>query len=92
MGAVVRAADGPLAELRWLRPHETTYLGAAEHLPEVWIALRANVRRVLYETSLHQVLTGRLPPHVRRLSEKADSRYPDDTARTAPDTDRGVDR
>jgi Rrf2 family protein len=76
IGAVIRAVDGPLAEVRGLRPHETTYRGAAEHLPDLWIALRANVRRVLDETSLQQVLTGKLPLHVRRLSEKADSWLP----------------
>lgn len=76
VGAVIRAVDGPLAEVRGRRPHETTYEGTAEHLPEVWIALRANVRRVLDETSLQQVLSGRLPAHVRRLSDKADSWLP----------------
>ncbi|MBB2890210.1 Rrf2 family transcriptional regulator [Flexivirga oryzae] len=76
VGAVMRAVDGPLAEVRGLRPHETTYEGTAEHLPEVWIALRANVRRILDETSLQQVLTGKLPAHVRRLSENAESWLP----------------
>jgi len=76
IGAVMRAVDGPLAEVRGLRPHETTYDGTAEHLPEVWIALRANVRRVLDETSLQQVLTGKLPAHVRRLSENAEAWLP----------------
>jgi Rrf2 family protein len=76
LGAVMRAVDGPLAEVRGLRPHETTYTGVAEHLPEVWIALRANVRRILDETTLQQVLAGRLPAHVRRLSEKAESWLP----------------
>jgi Rrf2 family protein len=76
LGAIIRAVDGPLAEVRGLRPHETTYTGVAEHLPEVWIALRANVRKILDETTLHQVLVGRLPAHVRRLSEKAESWLP----------------
>lgn len=76
LGAVMRAVDGPLAEVRGLRPHETTYTGVAEHLPEVWIALRANVRRILDETTLQQVLAGRLPAHVRRLSEQAESWLP----------------
>lgn len=76
LGAVIRAVDGPLAEVRGLRPHETTYSGVAQHLPEVWIALRANVRKVLDETSLQQVLVGRLPAHVRRLSEDSESWLP----------------
>lgn len=76
VGAVIRAVDGPLAEVRGLRPHETAYTGTAEHLPEVWIALRASVRRILDETSLQQVLTGQLPRHVRRFTDNAESWLP----------------
>jgi Rrf2 family protein len=76
LGAVIRAVDGPLAEIRGLRPHETTYSGVAQHLPEVWVAVRANLRRVLDETTLAQVLSGKLPPHVRRLAESPDAWLP----------------
>ena len=44
-----RAVDGPLAEVRGLRPHETRYEGVAEHLPTVWVAVRASLRQVLDE-------------------------------------------
>ena len=67
LGAVIRAVDGPLAEVRGLRPHETNYAGVAEHLPEVWVAVRASLRRVLDETTLAQVLAGKLPAHVERM-------------------------
>ena len=53
LGAVIRAVDGPLAEVRGLRPNETNYAGAAEHLPEVWVAVRSSLRRVLDE-ALHE--------------------------------------
>jgi Rrf2 family protein len=76
LGQVIRAVDGPLAEVRGLRPHETTYTGVATHLPEVWVAVRASLRRVLDETTLHHVLTGRLPPHVRRMVEAPDAWLP----------------
>ncbi len=76
LGQVIRAVDGPLAEVRGLRPHETTYTGVAEHLPEVWVAVRASLRRVLDETSLQQVLTGKLPPHVKRMVEAPDAWLP----------------
>ena len=66
LGSVIRAVDGPLAEVRGLRPHETTYAGVAEHLPEVWVAVRASLRRVLDETTLAQVLSGELPRARRR--------------------------
>ena len=67
LGAVIRAVDGPLAEIRGLRPDQTTYTGVAQHLPEVWVAVRASLRRVLDETTLQHVLSGKLPPHVQRM-------------------------
>ncbi len=73
VGAVFRAVAGPLAEVRGLRPHETTYSGVAGHLPELWVAVRASLRHVLDETSLEQLRTGNLPRHVRRLVEEPDA-------------------
>ncbi|MGN6636665.1 MAG: RrF2 family transcriptional regulator [Oryzihumus sp.] len=68
LGEVFRVVDGPLAEVRGLRPHETAYEGVAKHLPVVWVAVRASLRRVLDETSLEQLRTGALPEHVRELA------------------------
>jgi Rrf2 family protein len=67
IGAVIRAVDGPLAEVRGLRPDEMNYSGLAQHLPGLWVAVRASLRRVLDETSLQQLLTGRMPAHVRKM-------------------------
>lgn len=68
LGDVFRAVDGPLAEVRGLRPHETSYEGVAQHLPSVWVAVRASLREVLDGTSLEQVLTGTLPPPVQAMA------------------------
>jgi Rrf2 family protein len=76
LAAVIRAVDGPLAEVRGLRPHETTYSGVAAHLPDVWVAVRASLRRVLDETTLADVLQGKLPAHVRALVDNPDSWLP----------------
>jgi len=73
LGEVFRVVDGPLAEVRGLRPHETTYAGVARHLPVVWVAVRASLRRVLDETTLEQLLTGELPEHVRELAAAPDA-------------------
>lgn len=73
LGDVFRAVDGPLAEVRGLRPHETRYEGVAEHLPTVWVAVRASLRQVLDGTSLAQVLSGRLPPSVAALTSAPDA-------------------
>ncbi len=58
IGMILRAVDGPLAEVRGLRPHETSYVGAAENLPTLWVAVRSALRDVLDTTSLEQVRTG----------------------------------
>ena len=58
---VIRALDGPLAEVRGFRPEATSYDGAAEHLQQVWVAVRASLRTVLEKITLTDVITGKLP-------------------------------
>lgn len=69
LGDIFRAVDGPLAEVRGLRPDQTSYTGVAQHLPIVWVAVRASLRRVLDDTTLAQLLEGRLSEEVRRLAK-----------------------
>ena len=76
LGAIIRAVDGPLAEIRGLRAHETEYANVAEHLPELWVAVRSALRKVLDETTLAHVLNGRFPAHVRRLIDAPDAWLP----------------
>ncbi len=73
LGDVFRAVDGPLAEVRGLRPHETSYEGVAQHLPTVWVAVRGALREVLDETSLADVLSGDLPAAVRAKADSPDA-------------------
>ena len=68
VGDVLRAVDGPLAEVRGVRPEDALYSGTAEHLQQLWVAVRAAVRNVLDEVSLADVVRGRMPAHVRRLT------------------------
>lgn len=65
---VIRVLDGPLAEVRGLRPEATTYEGASAHLQEVWVAVRASLRLVLEEVTLADLVSGKLPDSVRRLT------------------------
>ena len=76
IGSVIRAVDGPLAEVRGLRPDQTTYAGVAEHLPKVWVAVRAAIRSVLDETTLDEVRTGKLPPHVLAMVQAPEAWLP----------------
>jgi Rrf2 family protein len=70
---IVRAVEGPLASVRGQGPESLSYQGQAEPLQKVWIALRANIRAVMEETSLADVVGGELPPEVRELSEPAEA-------------------
>jgi Rrf2 family protein len=61
---VIRAVDGPLATVHGLPPEATRYGELAEPLRDVWIALRANIRIVLEQVTLMDVVSGRLPDEI----------------------------
>ena len=65
---VIRAVEGPLANVRGQRPESLAYQGAATALRDVWVALRANVRAVLEAVTVAEVATGRLPDIVQTLT------------------------
>jgi Rrf2 family protein len=65
---VIRAIDGPLAGVGGRRPEELEFRGSAEPLRDVWIAVRASLRRVLEEVTIADVAAGRLPAHVAQLT------------------------
>lgn len=65
---VIRAVDGPLANVRGERPEVVTYEGVAAPLREVWIAVRASLRNVLEQVTLADVAANRLPPVVHELA------------------------
>ena len=67
LAAVIRAVEGPLANVRGVRPDSVTYPGPAEPLRDVWIAVRANLRSVLETVTLGDVARGELPAAVREL-------------------------
>jgi Rrf2 family protein len=66
---IIRAIDGPLAGVAGRRPEELHYGGHAEPMREVWIAVRASLRRVLEEVSIADVAAGELPAIVGDLIE-----------------------
>jgi Rrf2 family protein len=67
---VIRAVDGPLANVRGEAPETVTYQGAAEPLREVWIAVRASLRHVLEQVTLKDVACHALPLAVRELASE----------------------
>lgn len=73
VGAVLRAVDGPLAGVRGHRPEQTSYSGTAEHLPTLWVAVRAAVRNVVDEVNLSDIVSGQLPEPVLALTKAPDA-------------------
>ncbi|MFH9083345.1 RrF2 family transcriptional regulator [Streptomyces sp. NPDC017673] len=65
---VIRAVDGPIVSVRGERPTGLSYTGTAQPLLPLWIALRANVRRVLEGVTLADLAADALPEPVRALA------------------------
>ncbi|MFF5367937.1 RrF2 family transcriptional regulator [Streptomyces sp. NPDC013187] len=65
---VIRAVDGPIVSVRGERPTGLAYSGTAEPLLPLWIALRANVRRILEGVTVADLAAGALPEPVERLA------------------------
>jgi Rrf2 family protein len=67
---IIRAVEGPLVGVRGQRPEEVEYAGSAESLQQVWVALRANLRKVLENVTVADVASGRLPKDVLALTRQ----------------------
>ena len=48
---MIRAVDGPLANVRGVRSEQLAYEGSAEPLRDVWVAVRASLRGVLEQVT-----------------------------------------
>jgi Rrf2 family protein len=66
---IIRAVEGPLASVRGGPPEETSYPGSSAALPRVWIAVRANLRRVVEHVTVADVAAGKLPAAIDKLAE-----------------------
>ena len=58
---VIRAVEGPLANIHENAPEELHYPGSAERLRDVWVAVRAALRSVLENVTLAELADGSLP-------------------------------
>jgi Rrf2 family protein len=61
---VIRAVEGPMAEVRGGAPEDLDYPGAASSLRPVWLAVRAALRSVLEEVTVAEIAAGDLPEAV----------------------------
>jgi Rrf2 family protein len=58
---VIRAVEGPLANIHENAPEELHYAGPAERLRDVWVAVRQGLRAVLENVTLAELAGGELP-------------------------------
>ena len=64
---IIRAVEGPLADVHGTPPEDVEYAGAARALQQVWIATRANLRAVLEQVTVADIASGQLPETVADL-------------------------
>jgi Rrf2 family protein len=67
---VFRAIDGPLADVHDTSLRRLEYPAPAEALPEVWMAIRASLRRVLETVSVADLAGGDLNEDVAALARE----------------------
>jgi Rrf2 family protein len=68
LASVIRAVEGPLANIQDQAPEQTKYPGHAERLSDVWIAVRASLRRVLENVTIADLRDGKIPDEVLELT------------------------
>jgi Rrf2 family protein len=69
---VIRAVEGPLADVHGTPPEEVRYDGAATALQRVWVATRVALREVLETTTLAAIASGTLPDDVDARASRPD--------------------
>jgi Rrf2 family protein len=69
LASVIRAVEGPLANIQDLAPEQTKYPGNAERLSEVWVAVRSSLRRVLEHVTIADLRDGKIPSDVLELTK-----------------------
>lgn len=69
---VIRAVEGPLADVRGEPPEELAYQGPARPLQRVWIATRVALREVLETTTLADIAADALPDVVQERAADPD--------------------
>src|SRR6476620_4452355 len=73
LAEVMRALEGPLANVRGHRPETLASEGSARALVELWIAVRASLRPVLETTTVADLARGERPAEVRALTAGRDA-------------------
>lgn len=64
---VIRAVEGPLADVHGVPPEEMSYAGSATSLREVWMATRVALRDVLEVVTIADIAGASLPATVEQV-------------------------
>jgi Rrf2 family protein len=70
---IIRAVEGPLADVHGTPPEMVSYAGPATNLQRVWVATRAALRAILEEVTIADVVAGTLPPAAERFLAEPDA-------------------
>lgn len=67
---VMRAVEGPLANVHDISLREIDYPAPASSLKDVWKAVRTSLRSVLEATTVADLASGKLPRRIESLAEQ----------------------
>jgi Rrf2 family protein len=70
---IIRAVEGPLADVRGVRPDALEYGEDLEALQRMWVAVRANLRAVLEEVTIADLRADKLPRAIDRIADDPDA-------------------
>ena len=73
---IIRAVEGPLANVRGIRPEAIELEGRARPLQRMWISVRASLRGVLEHVTIADLVAGSLPPAIEELADDAEAWKP----------------
>ena len=73
---LIRAVEGPLANVQGVRPEDLEFEGSAQPLQRMWVCVRASLRGVLEHVTVADLVAGKLPPTVDKLADDPDAWAP----------------
>lgn len=73
---IIRAVEGPLANVQGVRPEALTFEGSAQPLQRMWVCVRASLRSVLEHVTIADLVAGTLPDEIDALADDPDAWAP----------------
>jgi Rrf2 family protein len=73
---IIRAVEGPLANVQGVRPEDLVFEGSAKPLQRMWVSVRASLRSVLEHVTVADLVAGTLPAKIDKLADDPDAWSP----------------